>query len=162
METGTDIRIARESDRASIIRLMKDAAESGHFAREYADNDRSSALLTAIFAGGSIKFSAVDTGKKFGLIVVTVGQVVRGFSMVTFDGHKAEILLLAVSPAYRRDGLGMVLVREVLASGWPAGTRIFGRCYSVSTAAMALLPQLGFVVKDVSSSGETTFERGVA
>ena len=85
------------------------------------------------------------TSRDTSVIVTRRGTRIAGFALMNFGDETAHLSLLAVRPAYRRQGLGRHLVEWLSASATTAGIfRINLELRAGNSAALAFYQRLGF------------------
>lgn len=87
-------------------------------------------------------------------LVATKGDVIVGSVMAGYDGHRGWIDYLAVAPAFRRQGIGRLLMRaaeaRLLADGCP---KVNLQIRTSNADAAAFYEALGYALDDVVSLG---------
>jgi [ribosomal protein S18]-alanine N-acetyltransferase len=102
-----------------------------------------SAAKAADWSEASIRNSLLDTQSTS--IVAAKGEEILGCIFGVHVEGEAEILNLAVTPSYRRQGIGRVLVRRMLGEWEPLGIRrVFLEVRESNAAAIGLYRSLGF------------------
>ena len=81
-----------------------------------------------------------------GLAAVTTGEAPAGFILTRVAADEAEVLTLAVLPAWRRRGVGALILRSALERVAAAGAgTVFLEVSPENPAALALYARAGFV-----------------
>ena len=91
-----EIRPYLESDEAAIVELWREVfPDSPAWNRPETDIQRKLSVQRELF------------------LVATVGAQLVGSAMAGYDGHRGWVYYVAVSPRYRRQGIGTALMRSV-------------------------------------------------
>jgi ribosomal protein S18 acetylase RimI-like enzyme len=91
-----EIRPYLESDEAAIVELWREVfPDSPAWNRPETDIQRKLSVQRELF------------------LVATVGTQLVGSAMAGYDGHRGWVYYVAVSPKYRRQGVGTALMRSV-------------------------------------------------
>lgn len=122
------ITLARLDDAREIAEMSRDLVEPG---------------LTWAWTPARIKhfISSRDTS----VIVKRRGLRIAAFALMNFGDETAHLTLLAVRPAYRRQGLGRQMVDWLIASATTAGIfRVNLELRATNSEALAFYDRLGF------------------
>ena len=88
------------------------------------------------------------------LFVATDADTVIGTAMAGYDGHRGWLYTVAVSPEYRRRGIGTALVRHAVAALRTAGcTKVNLQIRSTNLAVRKFYESLGFEAEERLSMG---------
>jgi ribosomal protein S18 acetylase RimI-like enzyme len=91
-----EIRPYLESDEASVVKLWREVfPDSPAWNRPETDIQRKLSVQRELF------------------LVATVGTQLVGSAMAGYDGHRGWVYYVAVSPRYRRQGIGTALMQNV-------------------------------------------------
>jgi ribosomal protein S18 acetylase RimI-like enzyme len=91
-----EIRPYLESDEAAVVELWREVfPDSPAWNRPETDIQRKLSVQRELF------------------LVATVGTQLVGSAMAGYDGHRGWVYYVAVSPRYRRQGIGTALMRSV-------------------------------------------------
>ena len=94
-------------------------------------------------------------------LVGEVGGAIIGTVMAGYEGHRGWINYLGVDPAFRRRGLGRVLMQEAERHLREAGCpKINLQVRSANTDAIKFYRSIGFAVDDVVSLGKRLEQDG--
>jgi ribosomal protein S18 acetylase RimI-like enzyme len=100
------IRMATQADAAEIAAMSRDEIEHG---------------LPWTWTEGRIAYAIASADKN--VIVVGETGAIRGFCIMSYPGDDAHLLLFAVRPDHRRQGLGSRMLRWLEEVGRTAGAR---------------------------------------
>jgi len=88
------------------------------------------------------------------LFVATDADTVAGTAMAGYDGHRGWLYAIAVSPPYRRRGIGTALVRHAFGALRAAGcSKVNLQVRATNAAVIGFYASLGFGVEDRVSMG---------
>ena len=106
------------------------------------------ALSLAVFpGGGETSLHACFTGEQNRFFAATADGVLVGFGGYSIAADQADVIDVAVAPAYRRQGIARTLMQTVLADAQAQGAEsIFLEVRASNTPASALYTALGFTV----------------
>jgi ribosomal protein S18 acetylase RimI-like enzyme len=135
---AVDIRSFREADEDAVIALWKNV-----FAYDAPHNDPAQIIRHKLAVQRELFFVALVDG-------VLAGTVMGGY-----DGHRGWVYSLAVSPAFRRRGVGTKLVRhlerELAAWGCP---KVNLQVLASNAPTVAFYQKLGYAVEERVSMGK--------
>jgi ribosomal protein S18 acetylase RimI-like enzyme len=133
-----DIRPFREADEEAVIALWKNV-----FAYDAPHNDPAQIIRHKVAVQREL------------FLVALVEGALAGTVMGGYDGHRGWVYSLAVSPAFRRRGIGTALVRhlerELAARGCP---KVNLQVLASNAATVAFYQKLGYAVEERVSMGK--------
>lgn len=150
------IRKATPDDAIWVFDELGNAAREGHFSPSVCDELQRMGLIVQVIARGVLPILKARDGifnqenLPADLWVAHFGSAQAGFLLSLYEHSRAtpsavELHLGGVVKGFRVNGVFPSMVRNQM-SILPEGTRVYGRCYPGSTAAISSLKKLGFVV----------------
>jgi ribosomal protein S18 acetylase RimI-like enzyme len=90
--------------------------------------------------------------------VATLNSAIVGTVMGGYDGHRGWVYALVVNPAYRRQGIGIALVRHLEAAlGERGSLKVNLQVRASNEGVVAFYRKLGYVVEERISLGKRLY-----
>lgn len=147
-EMRCDTEAYQLEDVAPIFNLIQQGSAEGHFCNLYLEPRYMAGLGIQLFS--LLWFNRIklpnDGWYRVTTRVLRVDGRFAGFIMIrhaAFGEKGSEIYMMAIEKEYRRQGLGELILRQVVAER-PIGHRIFAHCLPESVAMIGLVKKLGF------------------
>lgn len=152
-----------EDDLCFAHRLILQDAANGHFESDLLQPRAANGLLVQLAQIATTNMTVA--GEPAHMAIVRQGSSAVGFFIIKKTdfgfGPVNEFWMAGIAPAFRGQGLGRELVREVCDQATSQGRRLFARVSKNSLTMLSILEQSGFIRRGETRAGYVFLERRV-